>query len=104
MDKEHQVRKPKQSPLRTGSNPDGKPPAVVLAQDVREALEVVEEIDETVDQVSDRAKSNNAEFFESVLEKSKAIGETIRRTNSVSPAQRSALDNMLKGVDKWVHD
>ena len=42
------------------------------------------------------------EFFESVQEKVKSMKGTIESTKRVSEAQKTALDNMEGGVDKWL--
>lgn len=83
--------------------PDPKPTAE-LSEDVREAVKVGEEILRTIeDDVRESAKEQNAAFFESVEEKTKAITDSIVRYNRVSPGQRNAFDGMLAGVKKWVH-
>jgi hypothetical protein len=72
--------------------------------DVREALGVVEDIKYTVEKVDEHVREEREDFFGSVVKKAKAIGATIEKTNRVTAGQREALDNMLEGVRKWVHD
>ena len=75
-----------------------------LPREVRDALAVAAEINETIeDEISDRAKMRGAEFFEGVQERTDDIAETLRETGHVTDKQRGALDNMLAAVKKWVH-
>jgi hypothetical protein len=70
--------------------------------DVTEALDLVDQIVDAVDDdVPSRAKEKHADFFESVVEKAKGIGETVRGRGEVTPGQLKALNNMLAGVVKW---
>jgi hypothetical protein len=41
------------------------------------------------------------DFFDSVLERTKGILETVQRTGRVSDRQFEALQNMYDGVSKW---
>ncbi len=73
--------------------------------EVVEALELVERIESTYeDDVDERSKEKGEEFFNSVMEKARSIGETIEKTQRVSSAQTTALENILTGVRKWVHE
>lgn len=73
--------------------------------DAKEAVRLAEEIANTIeDSVSDRAKSGNADFFESVLKRSKDIAETVTKRQTATDKQITALENMLAGVQRWVHD
>ena len=93
MKKHKQSQASRYTPIEDGPSPE-----------VTEALSLVKAIQDTYDdEVSDRAKERGEEFFDSVLEKSASIGETIERTKRVSEAQINALESMLKGVKKWVH-
>lgn len=84
--------------------PDPKP-ADELSADVREAVKVGEEILRTIeDDVREDAKVNIAPaFFDGVVEKTKAITDSLVRYNRVTPGQANVLDGMLAGVKKWVH-
>lgn len=62
-----------------------------------EALELVEQIEAEADDVPERGE----DFAASVVEKSKDIGTTIEVNEHVSDAQRTALDNMLAGLQRW---
>jgi hypothetical protein len=59
---------------------------------------ICELIDDAPGDVWDRAY----EFFESVQEKAKDIGETVRRTKRATQGQKDALENMESGVNKWL--
>jgi hypothetical protein len=73
--------------------------------EVEKAREILDEICETIeDEISDRIKDEHAQYFEDVEEKAKSIFSTIEKTERVSGAQMSALENMLAGVKKWVRD
>lgn len=70
--------------------------------EVREALDLADRIEETYeDEVPDRAKEDGEDFFEGVLGRTRAIAETIDRTQRVTDGQLTALQNMLAGVEKW---
>lgn len=80
-------------------------PAAKQHPDVAAALKVGEEILMTIeDEVPSGAKDKNTGFFEGVEEKTNGIIDTISRRNTVSEAQRGALDNMLAAVRKWTRD
>ncbi len=77
----------------------------VVSPETQEAIDISLEIVRVIEEdVQERAKIKNADYFESCMDKAKAIGETITRTNSVSEGQRKALENTLEGIRKWVHD
>jgi hypothetical protein len=71
-----------------------------LDADADEAITLVDEIRELADQVPDRGR----EFAESVLERAKAIGESIERSGRATEKQLAALENMLAGLEAWVHE
>lgn len=93
---------------RTGPQPKtlGDPvPAAKQSADVAAAVKVGEEILALMeDDVPEKARLDNATYFESVEEKTKGIVETVSRSNRVSEGQRNALDNMLAGVRRWTRD
>lgn len=72
---------------------------------MREAIDLAKQIEEVIeDRVSERTRDKHASYFEDIFDKSQSIADTIRKTNRVSPAQLKALENMLGGVKKWVHN
>ncbi len=78
---------------------------VEIPHEVQEALDVGKEILRVIDEdVEERAKLRAADYFESLEDRSKSICETIASRNAVTDNQRNALDNMLAGARKWVHD
>jgi hypothetical protein len=68
--------------------------------DAEEAISLVDEIRETADYVCDEGR----EFADSVLEKSMAIGQSVERIGRATQGQITALENMLEGLQAWVHD
>lgn len=44
------------------------------------------------------------EFFESIQEKVKNIGESIRKYKKATQNQMDAIENMESGVDKWLEN
>ena len=74
------------------------------SDDVKEALDTVQSIEDLIEKLTDRRHSDDAyDYFESVLDRAKSIGETIERNDRVSDKQANALTNMLEGVRKWDH-
>ena len=67
----------------------------------RLAQEIIEVID---DEVSDEAKDRAVGFFESVREKANEIEKTVTARAGYTVKQEQALENMLRGVRKWVRD
>lgn len=75
----------------------------------------VAEADELLTSISDEAQaiqllymegssSDEAmEFAKSVTSRAASISETIKRTGRATGRQISALENMLGGLEKWVH-
>lgn len=95
-------RHPAQRPLKLIDYEPREPPAVV-PQDVKDALKLVEEISSTIeDEVPEWKVLKNQNYFASLEDRAKGIGETIERTNRVTEAQVTALENMLSGLQKWV--
>lgn len=68
--------------------------------DAEEAIGLVDEIRETADMVSDAGQ----DFAQDVLAKAVSIGETIERSGRASAKQVEALENMLAGLQAWIHD
>lgn len=84
-------------------NPEKKPkPKVKEDPEVQEALDIVDQISTTIDDVNEDTRDKNSGFFDDVEKKSADIGKTIETTGRVSEAQMTALENMLSGVQKWV--
>lgn len=74
-----------------------------LTRETVRALELIETIQQTIEGLPERVQGKGADFFESVMDKAKDIGETIERTDRVTVGQTKALENMLSGVRRWVH-
>ena len=72
--------------------------------DVREALDTVHGITDAIERVEEHTRDKHTNYFDSVDRRARGIAETIERTNRVTDAQRTALDNMLEGVRKWIHE
>ena len=68
---------------------------------VAAAQKVVDEILETIEELSDSVKLKAADYFESVEERAKSIMENVEKRDSASDAQMTALNNMLEGGEKW---
>lgn len=74
-----------------------------VPQEVKDALSQVERILDTIEEdVPEYAKNRATEFFESVEQKTRDVGQTIERTNRVTEGQQRALDGWEAGVRKWV--
>ncbi len=70
---------------------------------VQEALNKCQEILALIeDEVSEKAKIDRAEFFESVTDGVKGVHETIERENKVTDRQQRALDGWEGGVRKFI--
>lgn len=70
--------------------------------EVTRALKLVSDIAEMIENdVPESKYLKNEEYFENVGDKSKAIGETISKSQRVTEGQLTALENMLEGVRKW---
>ncbi len=95
-------RRESQQPVPRGMN-DKKPRDPPERADVKAALALVDKIVTTIgEDVKEWKILKNQDYFESTEEKAKAIGETIRASGQVTDGQRTALENMLAGVEKWV--
>jgi len=66
--------------------------------EIKEAVALADEILDRCEELPERA----AEFYESVTVKVSGIKETINRYGKVSDKQRSALENMYGGVERWL--
>ena len=72
--------------------------------DYEDALELADEIIEMIeDDLPEDAYSRAPEFFDSVLERTKGIRETIECAEDVTPGQAEALENMHADVKRWLH-
>ena len=100
----HPGRHPAQRPLKlVNYEPKEPTPPEQVPADVKEALKVAEWISRTIDDdIPERKKLKNPDYFESTEARAQAIADTIERTNRVTQAQRTALDNILAGLLKWV--
>lgn len=96
-------RHPAQRPLKLiDYEPREPPPPEKVPQDVKDALAIVEKISKTIeDDVPEWKVLKNQNYFASLEDRAKGIGETIERTNRVTEAQVTALENMLEGLEKW---
>ncbi len=96
-------RKPRFTPLDTKPGDSKRPQGPASTPDeIERAMTLVRDIAEMIDNdVPDLKYAKNTEYFENVTEKSKAIGETISRSQRVTDGQLTALENMLEGVRKW---
>jgi hypothetical protein len=87
---------PPGTPATGPAAPKGDPAAVAFAHEQYDELESIAE------RVTSRTSKAN-DFFDSVITKFKSILETVDRTQMVTPAQQTALENMLAGAKKWDH-
>lgn len=69
--------------------------------DVTEAMEVVDEINDLIEEY-DGDSDDARDFFDSVLEKADGILQTIENRGRVTDNQVAALEKMLGGVRKWI--
>lgn len=78
---------------------------VEVPAEVQEALDVGLEITRVIEEdIDDHTKVKHDDYFESCAERAEAICATIHKKNTVTENQRAALDNILAGLRKWVHD
>ena len=68
--------------------------------DVREALDIVDEIETMAEQLPEEGE----DFGMSVTEKAADIAANIETHNRVTDGQLSALQNMLDGLQRWFSD
>lgn len=69
--------------------------------DITEAMEVVDEINDLIEEY-DGDSEDARDFFDSVSEKADGILQTIENRGRVTDNQAAALENMLDGVRKWI--
>lgn len=81
---------------------DYVPEKPAVSQEVAEALELVESILDTIEEVPDWKQEKDPDYFESVKDKAEDIGQTVHDRNDVTEKQLAALKNMLAGVRKWL--
>ena len=68
-----------------------------------EAVELAQEIVQMIEEdITEEQYAAGDEFFDSVMEKAKDIGQSIQERKRASPNQVRALENMKKGVQKWI--
>lgn len=65
----------------------------------REAMLLIAQIEDAASQMPERAE----DFTDSILEKASSIKQYVEKAKRASPAQISALENMLSGLEKWIH-
>jgi hypothetical protein len=76
-----------------------------LPDDVREALELVEGIEDTVERAMEQDRRGaGTDFLEDILDHAKSVGENIDRTQHVTAPQLRALNNWMAAARRWVHD
>lgn len=66
----------------------------------REALLIINDIRDLAPDVC----TAGADFADSVLEKAESIAEAVERLGYATDRQLTALENMLEGLRKWLHD
>ena len=72
---------------------------------VTKALRLVEEIEAAADQITEDNFHENPDamdFAESIKTRAGNIGEWIEQNDHVTPKQLVALQNMLRGAQKWL--
>ena len=70
------------------------------ARDLERAEDLIEEIDQLLEELPERAD----DFRQSVSEKTHDISVHMDKYGRVSKKQLNALENMLYGVQKWIRD
>jgi len=63
--------------------------------EIEQVLNLVKEIIDMVKDVDEVSREADEDYFASVLEKAQGIGNTIRRSNTVTERQRGALKKMM---------
>lgn len=73
--------------------------------EVNELLESISDEAETIQMLymEGDASEEAMEFAKSVTSNASSISETIKRAGRASERQIKALNNMLQGLEKWVH-
>ena len=68
--------------------------------DYKDTVEAAEQLIEVIEEdLPDSAYSQASDFFDSVLDRTKSMLETMESTGRASTAQAEAIDNMRAGVD-----
>ena len=77
-----------------------------VSTDAEHALEVNERIQELAEQIneSDNASQAALDYADSVSEKAADIAETIENKGRASEKQVQALENMLRGLERWAEN
>lgn len=70
----------------------------MMSEMAKEALDQCDHILELCDEVPTKGE----DFAESVREKVESIAEWIRENEHVTDAQKESLDNMERGVSRWI--
>lgn len=68
------------------------------------ALELGQKIVDSIEEVPEYLRDKHSDFFESVAKKSADIVDRVKLKGYVTLGQHQALDNMLIGVRKWLHE
>jgi hypothetical protein len=101
-------RKPRTRPPRVDPDEEWnkKHGADAGKSDWQGAVKICDEICEKVDEAPESIWNNEkgCEFFESVAEKAADMQETITKNQRVSDRQMESLQNMLRGVKKWLKE
>lgn len=74
----------------------------VLSDPYKRALNKIEEIRSTIDDVDPDSRDTAEEFFTSVSESLDAVEATIVKTQRVTNRQQTAIENWEHGVSKWL--
>lgn len=69
-------------------------------EDIDATLELIQDLEDNYSSIWDKGE----DFFVDVREKITSVRETIGETARVSPGQESAIENWLRGVQKWHPD
>ena len=69
-------------------------------EEVKAALELCKEIEDLLPDMPDTYNANN--FREGVEAKVTDMQEWIKANNTVTEKQMNALENMKRGVEKWI--
>jgi hypothetical protein len=69
----------------------------------RIAKEYIDMISEAIDLIDELPDNDDAiSFGESVGKKLRSMSENIEQYKNVTPKQRTAIENMKNGIEKWI--
>jgi len=64
----------------------------------------LERLIDAIDNLDDEILEKSPQYFESIRDKAAGILETIETTLRVTQGQQKAVDNIIEGFNKWMHD